>query len=270
MRFFLALSLMSLMACSDGDNTDNGTDTDPDTDIDTDIDTDTPVDDIAATISGTIKNAEGTAITEGVNLQFCVGDTSCFVPTESEGGNFTIQVPEGGIALGSIKIISTPDSGYPKFFFPLTPAEGENTVDIVVPDKGTAVDLPEAAADLDIGAGIVITAGQGDIVPSGPGTEATTASAIDATEVAPALEGIDGEVLAVWYLEPFHYEADVPFTIANDWELTTGGAVLYNGDSIDSTWSSMGEVTVSEDGMTLSVDENMGEMSTLVLVRAAE
>ncbi|HMV67268.1 MAG TPA: hypothetical protein PKA64_10490 [Myxococcota bacterium] len=274
---WIALAL-ALTACDGGgDADDKATDT-PQDDTDTTGTSDSaPIDDTDVpydgelNLTGAIRDGAGAIITEGARVQYCRG-TACVSAHDFRAGTYRFFDLDAGV--GSFEVVNTSaDARRPSVFVPITVDASTRTVDVVVPDLGPDRALGPARAWLDLGDGLSIEAGADDVTPASPFDPAVTAiAAARVTDDALPIEGLEGTLIAMFYLAPFDAEAEAGLSVRfapGDLPgpaLASGEAELFYADYADSTWKRLGDLT--DDGLgNLAPAAALPKLSTLVILR---
>jgi hypothetical protein len=272
-----ALLLALLTACSKGDDTSGDTDTDLGVDsepgdtaapLDTDCSDDVPAD--GAGLAITAVDADGNVLgADRIQLRYCRGD-KCTNEQCAQDDAHRIGGLDAGV--GSLELFPKPTGDAPlaTAFAPFTVTDGEvSTLTVTVPRTGTPVDLPATRGPIEVADGLYLTLEQGDLEGATPLDPAPTAvSGVDATDVALPIEGLQGTVLAVWYLDPFDAEvadgSDVTVSVDDRWSLGSGNGELYVGDYYTSSWVKVGDLVTDGDKLSAS---GLPRISTLVVIR---
>lgn len=265
------LGLVALLAaCAGGDATDpvddttDTTDTTADTDTgDTDIDVPTG----PLVLSGALRDAAGALVNSGIRVQYCRGD-ACRTAHDVTDGVFHFYDVEAGV--GSFEVVNLDEtSGRISVFAPFTLDGTEQTLDVVIPNAGTPGELPASTGWVNVAEGLKLQLMEGQLSPPTPFDPAVTEVAgARAVEDALPVEGAVGDVLAVYYLEPFNAEAGTPIQvqIANSWALTSGDAGLWSADYATSTWSKVGDL-VDDGAGNLETGSGLNKLTTLAVIR---
>lgn len=267
-----AFSLLLLLTACDGGSKDPVDDTDPPATDDTDTggggdDTDLPE---GARILGTLKDASGALITEGVRLQYCRG-TQCLTANAFEAGAFAFNGLTPGF--GSFEVVPLGDSNLASVFAPVEVATDQvkDIGAIVVPAFGPDHTLQVDEEEFEVATGLFLTAAAGDLEPPTPFDPAPTAiRGVDATANPAPIEGLAGTLLAMWYLGPFdaHAPDGLGVRIVDTWGLDSGDAELWAGDYATAAWIKVGDLDDDgADNLTPSAGAKLGILSTLVVVR---
>lgn len=221
-----------------------------------------------AKLTGKVTDQNGNAIGNGgVRVQFC--REICLVPDCYDGNTYTFGGLDAGpgaydvVPLCEDERLATP-------FAPITLDEAATrTIDIVVPKLGPATAIPDTAAEIEVVDGLYLTIGKGDLSKPTPlDPEATEVAGVDATAFSVPIEGITGDVLAVYYLHPFDYPADGGLTVRLDdgWTLGSGNGELWVGNYDDIQWDKVGDLVDDGDGK-LTPGAKLPRISTLVVVK---
>lgn len=264
MRSWSTLLALCLVACHGAVDTN---------DTDEPEDTDEPIlpgeqGDTSATLSGKVVGPDGEL--DGANIRFCRGE-QCRYATTANGGAFTFE--KALVAWHSLEIVPPAGSGLATWFAPIELLKDQSRqLDITIPALDPLVALPDASAELELGQGLYVTLGKGDLVPPLFVDPATHASGVLVdTEHHPPLDSLE-EVVAVWYTAPFDHHAKsddgLPVRVKDAWGLAEGEVLeVWVGSYTDSAWLPAGTLTVGEDGW-LTGDAALPLLSTVVLTRA--
>ncbi len=242
------LGALVLGACSgpttgadpaDTDTTPGTTDTST-----TGLDTDEEVVEPQA-LSGTVLD-DARAPLVGWNVKFC-NSIGCRIDESDANGAF--EYLDVVILPYSLEPVPPEGSGFATMNFPYTfdPNE-EKVVTLVQQPLGPLATLTAAAAEIEMGAGLWVTIGSGDLEPPALYDPATTAGGVSVPQADwPTIDDVTGTVLAVWYLHPYNYAAPngLPVRIAGDLGLAEGAMVdLLVGSYSDFAWLEAGSLTV--------------------------
>lgn len=237
-------------------------DTDPDTDDSDTDDSDTDTDDrVPARPQGVIAGPDGEVVRTRVNV--CLG--ACYTTaSDPETGRYAydFDIEPDRYWFYVVPVGEYPDTVATSFPIDLgdDPAP---TFDVSVPASPGWVDLPAAAAPLDLGDGIELTAGLNTLsVPDG--RTRVTAAWGDPAELA--LKPGDGQqVLAVVYLNPYDAKAAdgqvLPLTLENRWGGADGSTVEVYAGQYD--WVRLGEFTVEDGRVSIP---NVGVLASVAVV----
>lgn len=267
-----ALLPLLLFACSGDskdppavDDTDEGT---PDTDTaspDTDGGSDEPI-----VLRGVLKDVDGAPITAGLRLQYCRGE-NCMTPDDFAAGSYAFRGVESGP--GSFETVTIGGSiRYANAFAPITVTEGqERELDAVVPVLGAEVAIPAAEADLEPAPGLFLTLAEDQLDrPSAFADVPTAIAGVDATAWHLPVEGVEGEVLAMYYLWPFDAPTTlgfIPVKLTDRWSLNSGEAELWAGDYHTSEWIKVGDLDDNSDVLTPAGGGGLARLTTVLVVR---
>lgn len=260
----LALGCTGSPAVDDDGTTDDGTDGVVDTDTDTDIVIDTDAEG-SSFLTGTVVDVAGVAIEEA-RVAFCRG-TACRTQTTDDNGGYDFGT---GMAAGpgSFEIVSPEGSNYATAYATIDlPDDFTTEITVTLPERGNEHDLPVTAAEIEVVPGFFATAGESTFETPLFRDDAEWIAGVEATDIALPVN-LQGEVLGVWYLEPFDYHAPdgVPFAISDQWTTVDASDLkVYVGVYLTSTWDLVGGVTLNGD--RLDGDSPLPLLSTVVLVR---
>lgn len=249
-------------------NEEADADTDSDTDSDTDADTDADTD--SATLTGFVLDVDGKAVS-GARVNIC--RDVCLTDMSDEQGAYTLVTPYSETQ--AFYVVPPADSGLSSPIAPHTPAMGETlALDVVVPALDTPRELPADAEEVEVTDGLFLTVGADILEPAG---FEELGDEIAAAAVAPEHSlplGLDGEVLAQWYVDPFEAtsEAGVPLRMENRWSLPAGQTydVVVSGDPYAPGWLEAGTLTVSSDATMLEGDAALLMLTSIVLLAPEE
>jgi hypothetical protein len=260
-----------LFACS-GDSKDPPADDTDDTTTDTDTgftDTDGGSDD-PIVLRGVLKDVDGALITAGLRLQYCRG-ADCRTPQDFADGAYAFRgVPTGP---GSFETVTIGGSiRYANAFAPINVTEGvERELDAVVPVLGPEVAIPATEAELQPAPGLFLTLADDKLDrPSAFEDVPTAIAGVDATEWHLPVEGVAGEVLAMYYLWPFNAPSTsgpIPVKLTDRWSLNSGEAELWAGDYYTSSWIKVGDLDDNADVLTPAGGGGLDRLTTVLVVR---
>jgi hypothetical protein len=256
------------LGCGEDPPTDpvEESDTDTDTDADTDIDTGAGW----ATLTGTITDSSGQALTN-VRVQACVEGNCRYDEPDEHGFYEFVDTLEPDPASHAFDVV-VKDPGYSTPLVPIWFDHGEvREIHVVVPAKGADVAIPETGAvDLEVVEGVHLSLAQDDLdLPFG--VDGTVASGVRPDPgIWLPIEGIEGEVLAIWYLAPLDTAS---LSGGFDWWLEASTLEASDGETFQAWvvdyehagWASAGTLTVQGD--KLVPDAQMPIISTLVVVK---
>jgi len=250
-----AIALLTLFACDDGD----GTDTDIDTDTDTGTEMGTEVE--TTDVSGNVTDAQGNALS-GVRVNMC--RQVCLTATTDEAGDYVF---DGGLVAQrySFHIETLGDLSQVDGSVPYTVEDTDAVVlDVIVP-TATPIAIPSARAEVEPAADLLLTVGAGDL---------TILFEDDPTEIAAVRVGMDevmpidieGDIAAVWYLDPWSADADpaVGLRIRDTFGASGDTYTLFQANYDDAAWDTLG--TLTSDGDFVTGDIALSRLDTLVLV----
>ncbi len=287
MRFLgtclLPLSLVfGLLACGDDDDTkdtsdtsitetDTDTDADGDTDTDTDADgdTDTDADTDLGTLSGKVLWTDGTPA-DGVMVNVC-HDSCRSTSTESSGDFLFEDLPP---AFYSFDLNVLEDGNWAEGLVPIEVMAGQDRAlgDVYAMEFQDSGTVGETWQTLPAGDGLYITGNASQMtLPFGEDEYLIEGVRVDES-MWPNLDGIEGDVLALWYLGVFRAECATPFAIEvdNDLGLLAGDTVdIWYSSYEEYSWISGGTATVLPDASLIVSDDGAGvsSLTTLVLTQ---
>jgi hypothetical protein len=270
MRRLLLIALLPACTGAPADTDPKDTDaidTEQTTESDSEFESDVP--ESGSTLTGTLTTEGGAALTDDVRVQFC-RNTACR-QASVEAGVYTLNGIDGGP--GSFEVVPLEEgSELITVFLPITVEDqGSRTLDVVVPEVDLAEPLPGVAAALNVADGLSVTVSASQLTAPSPFDPAPTELAgTVATSFAPPTEGLTGTVHAVYYLEPFNYEASAPLTVTirNDFGLTDGQAELYAAVYATYSWEKVGDlIDDGAGGLILADDGGIELITTLAVVQ---
>ncbi len=259
MRILLALSLAATMACSDdSDDTTDPTGSTGSTDTGGGIPAGT------SGLEGVVTSEASTPVTD-VNVQYCRGTSACYLPESFENGEYVYSGLTPGV--GTFKLIPQDGTNWAAVVLPYTVANDSTvTVDVTMLERENLQTIPETTTEVEVAPGIWMTIGQDTVTNLGLAESSTEFHISDASDVAPAIEGLEEtEVLGVWYLGPYHHAADASVRMTNIWDVADGEASLYYIEPNASEWHEVGTANVVDGELTF--DGKITELTTLVLAR---
>jgi hypothetical protein len=266
MRYFWLITFLVGCASGDkvldtsqrGDTATETSDTDPGTSV-------TETEDNSANLSGTITDASGGPVVDA-QLRLCIPKGSCrFADTDANGSYAFENVL---VTTYAFEVVAG-DSNRVTAFVPLTLAsDSMRTVDLKVPDLESKHTLTASATEYEVASGLFITAATGDLTPPLMADPAEWMGGARVPEADwPPTDGIDGTVVAMWYLNQFDYHAEngLPYRIVDDLGLADGATHrLYVGSYEEGAWLDLGETTVS--GGEITGPMGISLLSTFILV----
>lgn len=278
MRNLMLLAL--LMGCnSEPDGDTDGTDT-LDLGGDTDEDTESPVqtdcvDDDALDgtpmLKGMVLDEDGNPASKKVTaVRYCNGDTC--IPAQfqtCDGAYAMVGLPSGTGTLEAVPIGDEHSFATVLTIIPIDASTSDRTVDMTVPTLSHTSALSDSPTEHQVADGFWLTVSAPELIrPSPLEPAATEVGGVDATAIAPEMEGLTGTIEGVFYLSPFDFHTDnpMPLRLTNTWGYADGEAELWVaryaadwelvGDLVD---DGNGDLTVSGPGLTL--------LSTVAVVR---
>lgn len=218
------------------------------------------------TFDGNVTDASGAPVALAT-IKFC--QATCLYADTDSSGDFTIEcVPPGANAYEVVPPAGTTlATGYTPI---VIEAATDRTGDMVLPTLDAAQAVPSASTELELGSGLFVTLSDDELEPP--------LFVDDAKQVAgvlldpkqyPPLDFDGGEVIAIWYLDPFehHAKAGLPIEIANQWKLPVGETLeVWQGIYSTIEWVKEGELTVQKSGR-LTGTARIHELTTTMLVR---
>lgn len=267
MRLLTPLAFLALVACGgdSDDDTSGGTLTDTgSTTTGSGSATGTTVGGTAA-ITGTVSDSSGAPLAN-VGIRFCRGLVCKFGETDAAGAYGFEEIPADW---HSLEMVPT-DDAFATSLIPVTFSEYETrTVNVVLPQSDAAVPLG-APAEVELGTGLLITVGDGDLEPPAFVDPATEASGVLLTpdQYVPT-DGLTGTSVAQWYLAPFDHKSADGQPIRIDGAalgLTGSSYTAWVGDYKTSAWIEIGTFTDGDGDQIFTTDGTLGVFSTIVLL----
>ncbi len=262
MRRFWTMALLITACTGTTPPDDKSSDTD-DTDVTTDSAVNDPCADLpeppdgTAMISGKVVDAQGAAVgRQEISVRACRGDVCISAQKQDCEGNYGIYNLDAGV--WSFELVPKVDDPYYATVLSAFPTDSSSAraIDVTVPVFTNVQTLTETAAEYEVAPGLFLTVASTDLKkPSPLDPDPTDLAGVDATDILPPTEGIEGTIVASWYLDPFDYESETPLPIrlTNTWGYADGEAELWIvrytvgvekvGDLID---DGNGALTVSE------------------------
>jgi hypothetical protein len=272
------LPLLLLLACDGGKTPDPGSEETDESDSprpeDTFRETDDPtVPDGPLVLTGLVRDGAGNPITSGVRVQYCRGD-ACISAHEYDAGTYSFYDVEAGV--GSFEVVNTSETARrPNIFVPITVNAETRTLDVVLPDLGPEAALPGTAGWVTAADGLQLQVVAGDLTPASPfEPEVTAIAGSKVVSEALPVEGVSGDLLAMFYLWPFDATSAASMAVRldpatlSDPPLMSGHAELWYADYETSAWISLGDLT--DDGMgQLTTATPLPKLTTLLVVEKA-
>lgn len=224
----------------------------------------------ADVLEGTLTDLAGGPLA-GIDIKFC-NDQGCRIEETAADGSYCYA----DVVPADYAFVPVPPEGsglaHALTTFVMAPGQ-VRTVDAVVPPLEPSVTIPATAAEFEAGAGFYVTIGAGEITPPDPFTPDNECLAgVQVPSAAwPVLEGLPGTPVAVWYVDPFDFDAPggLPFRIEDQWASAEGKAYdLWVGSYGDFGWLEVGTLTASGGWLTPDAGVALPLLSTFVLVDA--
>lgn len=218
-----------------------------------------------AAINGTVTDASGAPMAD-VAIRFCRGLVCKNGLTDATGGYGFEEIPADWHSLEMV----SPESTIATSLIPVTFAEYETrTVDVSLPARDAAISLG-ASEELELGTGLLITVGDGDLEPPLFVDPASEASGVLLTsdQFVPT-DGLTGTSVAQWYLAPFdHHSADGQAIRIDGAAIGLTGATYqaWVGDYATSQWIEIGTFTDDDGDQIYTTDGSLKVFSTVVLL----
>jgi hypothetical protein len=262
----LSLTLL-LGACADGtNNTDLDTDTD-ESGTNSTTDTGERGPEGEAYFDGVVVDESGAPL-EGLEVRFC--RELCKTIYTDASGAFAYDQIAGGY--GSFEVLPEASNQFVSFAPVELPEPGTTSVNVTMYDLQNEVALPTSTSEVEIAPGLHLTLAASDLEPPTFVDPADTIGALDVTADSIPI-GLDGEVIAVWYMTPFDHHAPngLGVRIEDTWTLDPAGTYeLHQGIYKTYSWEKVGDMTLADDGAggsELTTDGTLGLISTLVLLK---
>lgn len=266
--FVLAALLAACNGTTTGDDDDAG-DTDTDAgptdsgtdDSDTDVDLPEP-----QALTGTLVDPSGGALV-GWSIKFC-NVVGCRIDESDAAGTFSYD--DVALVPHSLEPVPPEGSDWATMNLPYTfdPLEVK-VLTFVQQELDPVVPIPATPAEIEMGDGLWVTIGTGDLVAPPLHDDATTAGGVSVPQADwPTIDDVTGTVLAVWYTHPFDYTAPegLPVRIEGDLGLAEGAVVdLLVGSYADFAWIDGGSLTVT--GGELVGTAELPLLSTVIAVQ---
>ncbi len=244
---------------------------DPEADTAPTVDTeDTDIGPVGPTgqLGGRILDPSGAGI-PGVFVNLC----KSVCTTEETDASGAFQFDPLGVGTYSFHVEPLESMSWGEPLVPYTLEEGaDDSVDVTLPKRSAAVALPASRGWIDLGQGLSLEVGQGELTKSFADDPTEVAVARPAPSTYLPLEGLPGTALAMWYLYPYEAEADPAsgVRLANDLALPSGGVYeLWAASYWDYAFVKLGTLTVTEDGQRLEGAIALATYTTLALVEPA-
>ena len=235
---------------------------DPPTEVATPRDTAPPVDGLTGRLLGP----------DGLPAPFeevlCCSARTCLQVHTGEDGAFRFDLPPEGTAV-AVKTHPGLDRS-PRWAAALAPyvtgAEGHDLGDVHVGGLPAGAALPLDPVPLDVGDGLVLTAGRA-VLTAPPGGDLFDIAAVALpSDRWPAYAELTAPVVAVYALHPFGATASTPIAVSLPSDLAAGTAVqVYTVDDIDGRLSEPAAATADGARITTEAGQGIGQLTHLVV-----
>ena len=265
MRQLTPLAFIALVACGGDTSEDTSQSTTTPTGTTTSGTTSGTTVDGTAAINGTVTDAAGAPMVD-VAIRFCRGLVCKNGLTDAAGGYGFEGIPADWHSLEMVSSESTIATS----LIPVTFAEYETRqVDVSLPASDPAISLG-APEELELGTGLLITVGEGDLEPPLFVDAASEASGVLLTsdQFVPTDE-LTGTSVAQWYLAPFDHHSAEGQAIRIDGAalgLTGASYQAWVGDYATSQWMEVGTFTDDDGDQIYTTDGSLKVFSTVVLL----
>ena len=219
-----------------------------------------------ATLAGRVVGPDA-GPAEGVRVTLCHG--ACRYADSSPDGTFSFADIEPNSYALHFTVLGGEELGWADLLVVADLEDGEDRVlatDVPMASLGAATEV-STAREVQVAEGLWLTVDPAFVeLPF----DADALNLAAATPAAFPPELPAGEVLSVWYLDPFDAKASAGLTLraTNTWDLEPGEeAVLWTSSYLDYAWVEAGRVVVSEDGTEVTGGD-IPVISTLVLARS--
>lgn len=261
------LFLMTLFAACNGDS-DTDTDLDTDTEVDTEADTELQ----GTVMSGVVTDEDGNGV-EGVRVNLC--RQVCTTATTDATGAYTMPAllaQRYALHIETVGDITLSDPHVP---YDLIDAETVQLDAVVSP--ATAIALDDSRRWRHSGNGLLLDIMQGDLELLFE-DDPTEFSAVRAEGDARLPIDLEGEVVAMWYLDPWDATAaealtdGIPVYIEDDWR-DAGSYSLYQANYDEAEWEHIADLTSTRNDdlrrgwLVLDGDAFLHRLDTLVVIR---
>jgi hypothetical protein len=268
MKIHLAAVLLAACAGTSADDDDtNDTDTTPGT-SDTSTPGDTDVDPVEPqSLTGTLLESDGATPLVGWSVKFC-NVIGCRIDESDTSG--VVEYTDVVILPYSLEPVPPEGSDWATMNFPYTFEPNEDKVlTLVQQELGPLTTLTGTPVEIELGDGLWVTIGSGDLEPPALHDPATTAGGVAVPQADwPTIDDVTGTVLAVWYTHPFDYSAPngLPVRIEGNLGLGEGASVdLLVGSYSHFAWLEAGSLTVT--GGELVGSAELPLLSTVIAVQ---
>lgn len=258
---------------ADGTGSDGGTD-DGGTDGGADDGGDDSSDPMTAALYGSIVNENGAAMT-AADVKLCTA-LQCKTAEPDGEGNFEFVDIEGATFALEVKGEAS-DSATIMTFIEL-PSETVRTIEtpIVVPTFKSTNALGSTTT-IEVDGGLNISANSNYELPFGTEVEESLKGVkMDADTAGLPLDGIEGEVVGLWYLGTWDTKIDPGWsftidglTVSEMEDVAAGDSLtVLTGDYFGVSWVNEGTATVGEGGeVTSDAGTGISNLSTLILIK---
>lgn len=256
-----------------GSGTETGEDTgdgDSGSGTDSDEDTGTEDDPNAASLTGTVTWEDGTPASSGVQVRLCY--EVCISKTPDSMGVYVFDQAEPATHSLEVVVLGQQDD-YATPLAPVVLGAGEDRAlaeTISIPAWEDKEMLPEAA-EVTIGGKLVVQADPAGLTPNmnSPSTDPYLAGVEVSPDGTLPFDGVEGTVVAMWYLGLFEGELDPvwPFAVTDTYGLPEGTQLrVYAASYNDFAWLEGGTATVGADAITSDEGSGIPILTTLLLV----
>ena len=228
-----------------------------------------PNDPMTAALYGSIVDEAGNAMGDA-DIKLCT-PLQCKTAVPDSEGNFEFVNIEG--ALFALEIEGEADDSAVILTFIDLQMEEVRTIEapIVIPTYRSSDNLGSTAT-IAVDGGLNISADPNYTLPFGTDMEDKLSGVkMDPTTAGLPIDGLDGEVVGLWYLGTWNTEVDPawPFSIETLEGVAAGETLkVVTGDYLGNVWIEEGTATVGEGGsVTSDAGTGLSFLSTLLLIK---
>lgn len=258
-------------ASDTGEDTGEDTgDDDSGTGTDSGEDTGSEPDPNAASLTGKVTWGDGTPASSGVHVRICF--EVCIARTPDSAGVYVFdKLDPYTQSLEIVALGQQDDYATPLAPVALVAGEDRELTEVISIPAWEDKEMLSEATEVTLGGKLVVHADPAGLTPNvnSPSTDPYLAGVEVSPEGALPFDGIEGTVVAMWYLGLFEGELDPvwPFTVADTYGLSEGTQLrVYAASYNDFAWLDGGTATVGADAIKTDEGSGIPILTTLILV----